>query len=61
MSYLYSFWPMTVRLMEIIREELAAIKQEYADPRRTEIIQKPARLVRRRPDYRRRHGRDDVP
>ena len=28
-----------VRLMEIIREELVAIKEEYADPRRTEIIQ----------------------
>jgi len=28
-----------VRLMEIIREELVAIKEEYADPRRTEITQ----------------------
>ena len=28
-----------VRLMEIIREELVAIKEEYSDPRRTEIIQ----------------------
>ena len=28
-----------VRLMEVIREELQAIKQEYADGRRTEIIQ----------------------
>jgi len=27
------------RLMEIIREELTAIRDEYADPRRTEIIQ----------------------
>jgi len=27
------------RMMEIIREELTAIKDEYADPRRTEIIQ----------------------
>jgi len=27
------------RLMEIIREELAAIKEQYSDPRRTEIIQ----------------------
>ncbi|TAL44415.1 MAG: DNA gyrase subunit A [Methylovulum sp.] len=27
------------RLMEIIREELAAIKEQYSDPRRTEIVQ----------------------
>jgi len=27
------------RLMEIIREELAAIKDQYSDPRRTEIVQ----------------------
>ena len=27
------------RLMEIIREELVAIKEQYSDPRRTEIIQ----------------------
>ena len=27
------------RLMEIIREELVAIKDQYSDPRRTEIIQ----------------------
>ena len=27
------------RLMEIIREELVAIKEEYSDPRRTEIMQ----------------------
>ncbi|GAB6141862.1 DNA topoisomerase (ATP-hydrolyzing) subunit A [Methylosoma difficile] len=27
------------RLMEIIREELVAVKDEYADPRRTEIMQ----------------------
>lgn len=27
------------RLMEIIREELVAVKEEYADPRRTEIMQ----------------------
>ncbi|MFZ2170932.1 MAG: DNA gyrase subunit A [Methylococcaceae bacterium] len=28
-----------IRLMEIIREELVAIKEEYSDPRRTEIMQ----------------------
>ncbi|MDD5578747.1 MAG: DNA gyrase subunit A [Methylobacter sp.] len=28
-----------IRLMEIIREELVAIKEQYSDPRRTEIIQ----------------------
>jgi DNA gyrase subunit A len=28
-----------IRLMEIIREELVAIREEYSDPRRTEIIQ----------------------
>ncbi len=28
-----------VRLMEVIREELVAIKEQYADPRRTEIMQ----------------------
>lgn len=27
------------RLMEVVREELVAIKEQYADPRRTEIIQ----------------------
>lgn len=27
------------RLMQVIREELAAIKEEYSDPRRTEIIE----------------------
>ncbi|MDD1636434.1 MAG: DNA gyrase subunit A, partial [Methylococcaceae bacterium] len=27
------------RLMEVIREELVAIKEQYSDPRRTEIIQ----------------------
>jgi DNA gyrase subunit A len=27
------------RLMEVVREELAAIKEQYADPRRTEIVQ----------------------
>jgi DNA gyrase subunit A len=28
-----------IRLMEIIREELVAIREEYSDPRRTEIMQ----------------------
>ncbi|MDD2800651.1 MAG: DNA gyrase subunit A [Methylococcales bacterium] len=28
-----------VRLMEVIREEMVAIKEQYADPRRTEIMQ----------------------
>ncbi|MGR9036557.1 MAG: DNA gyrase subunit A, partial [Gammaproteobacteria bacterium] len=28
-----------IRLMEVIREELVAVKEEYADPRRTEILQ----------------------
>ncbi|MGZ5001192.1 MAG: DNA gyrase C-terminal beta-propeller domain-containing protein, partial [Methylomonas sp.] len=34
-----------VRLMEVIREELEAIKGEYADPRRTEIVQDYANLT----------------
>ena len=34
------------RLMEIIREELVAIKEEYSDPRRTEIMQNHSDLSR---------------
>ncbi|NOT12672.1 MAG: DNA gyrase subunit A [Methylococcaceae bacterium] len=37
-EYLYILGNHT-RLMEIIREELVAIKDQYSDPRRTEIIQ----------------------